>query len=238
MGDRAASVMSFQSVDMDESVYGGGGGGNLGGGLRGRGNFAPSERTQSMASLLSNQDFIQKMALADSLAERLNEANKQIEDMREQRQHKDAQDQEKRIALENLQFDYQEQICEHQDKIEQVLQDNEKMVDQAESEIAHLQQKLDDKREKEKAKLDEEIEKIDKQMQQVHAKKKSARTTLAKSNLEKEEIEVMGKLRNLREREKKLKESLKSTENQIREKEKKLATKKKKNEDKLQKLQT
>ena len=75
-------------------------------------------------------------------------------------------------------------------------------------------------------------------MQQVHARKKTAKTTMAKSNLEKEEIEVMGKLRNLREREKKLKESLKATENQIREKEKKVAAKKKKFEEKLQKMES
>ena len=90
----------------------------------------------------------------------------------------------------------------------------------------------------EKASLDEEILKLDKLMNQIYVKKKTAKTTMARSNLEKEEIEIMGKLKNLKEREKKLKESLRSIENQIREKEKKLAAKKKKFEEKLQKMET
>ena len=48
-------------------------------------------------------------------------------------------------ALDDLQFSYQEQICEHQDKIEELLRNNETATENAEAEMAHLQQKYDEK---------------------------------------------------------------------------------------------
>ena len=45
-----------------------------------------------------------RMALADSLAEKLNEANQTIQSLQEEKQNKDAEDEEKRIVRLHFPF--------------------------------------------------------------------------------------------------------------------------------------